>query len=456
MKKKIFVLAYIASPLILGYAVYSSNPDRYQTSWGIFSMGLGVFAYTWFNWQFVISARPKWIEKGIGMDFLYRFHGIMALFAIGTALIHGNMKEQVYGETLMTRFGSIGNAIFIAVTVISLLVMVQSKLHNIQVLNKIRRFLHNTQNRFYEKLKKFHNIALIGQILIVVHVLMTSQVRSSILTFLAYMVVFVIAFGHYVWHKLVKPWLMTYETLKVAKIEAIKIDGSDKIFMWHIAFEKSHENLYYKPGQFAFFRFPTQKGDEEHPFTIASSPYDSYIHISVKNLGDFTQDLSGLRVGDEVLMDGPYGEFTYLNHDEKVHNLLVAGVGITPAMSMIRHENMTNDKRKLQLFWHIRKLDEAVFLDELITFASNNKEFTGYIMVDQLLEEQIENIQIPDNLHIRKSSIEATLSILKSEGHPPSSGYYLCGPGGFMDRLMKELKQGGVNAHQIHMEKFSF
>jgi predicted ferric reductase len=456
MKKRLFIFIYLLTPVLLTLAIYLVNPARYNTLWGLGSMALGTFAYSWIQWQFIISSRPRWLERNIGMDFLYRFHGIMALVSIGLGFIHGQWKEQVFSESFLTSLGSNALIIFAGVSVISLVLMVSSKLHKVKAIRILKSAIYKNKLVNYEILKKFHNITIIGLLLVVAHVLMTSQVRQSFVSFTVYMVPFVISFGHYVYHKMIRSWILTSTPLRVESIDKIQMNsGNQQDYIWHIHMLPKRGKVQYKPGQFAFFRFPYKKGLQEHPFTIASSPSDNRLTVSVKNLGDFTKDLGGLKAGDEIIMDGPYGAFSYLEHpEEKGILFFAAGIGITPAMSMIRHMRAKQELRPITLVWQLRTLEEAVFLEELESFAGESDHFKVQIYLDgaQIDGSLVKQIAVATG-KLNKNIIKGHLELNQDTDH---FGFYLCGPAGFMTMVKDSLDQLGVSKKQVHSESFSF
>lgn len=92
-----------------------------------------------------------------------------------------------------------------------------------------------------------------------------------------------------------------------------------------------------RAGQFVFVRVGTGPLSEPHPFTIASDPRDPVLRLLVKDLGDWSKQLSG-RVdnGDEVLVEGPYGRLRLFPHQPATTVWIAGGVGITPFLSGMR------------------------------------------------------------------------------------------------------------------------
>ncbi|MDI6644677.1 MAG: dihydroorotate dehydrogenase electron transfer subunit [Methanobacteriaceae archaeon] len=112
---------------------------------------------------------------------------------------------------------------------------------------------------------------------------------------------------------------------RVVEIKRI-IEESDSvktfIFNWKIQDEK--------PGQFMmvwnFF--------DEKPMSISLiDPINDEIGISIKKVGEFTESVHSLNVGDEIGLRGPYGN----GFEIKGNNILVigGGIGMAPLMALV-------------------------------------------------------------------------------------------------------------------------
>lgn len=188
----------------------------------------------------------------------------------------------------------------------------------------------------------------------------------------------------------------------------------------------------YKPGQFAFFRFPSLSKSEQHPFTLSSHPDDETLRITVKALGDYTSTIGRLKPGDEAFVDGPFGHFTseYAKAPKQVW--LAGGIGITPFLSLARDLG----ERQVKLFWSVRDADEAAHRPELRSLSGTqpNLEFTlwdssdkGYISLDGLGLDDTADTE-----------------------------FMLCGPPALKSALTQQLMAKGVKSGWIHDEEFAF
>ncbi|KAK3710479.1 hypothetical protein LTR37_010322 [Vermiconidia calcicola] len=134
-----------------------------------------------------------------------------------------------------------------------------------------------------------------------------------------------------------------------------------------IQFRKS--SMRYKAGQWLFLNVPTVSKNQWHPFTITSCPFDPYISVHVRQVGDFTRALaSALGAGPEqaklydeldpmgmyevalqngqempkLRIDGPYGAPAEDVFENEVAVLIGTGIGVTPWAAILKN------------IWHMR------------------------------------------------------------------------------------------------------
>jgi predicted ferric reductase len=131
--------------------------------------------------------------------------------------------------------------------------------------------------------------------------------------------------------------------------------------------------MIFTSGQFAFFSFKSLLvKSESHPFSISSSPNDNNLKITVKNLGDYTGRLFNLKIGDFVMVDGPYGNFSYKKAKKQNQIWIAGGIGITPFYSMAQS---LESGYKVDLYYSVKENLEAVYAKELIELTKKNPSF---------------------------------------------------------------------------------
>ncbi len=124
-----------------------------------------------------------------------------------------------------------------------------------------------------------------------------------------------------------------------------------------------HDGLPFAPGQFARIR-GSHYALDDHPFSLSSSARaPEHPAFTVKALGDFSSALAGLRTGAQVLVDGPHGEAAHAGLGGRL--LVATGIGITPALSVIRTAAADGDRRPLLLLYGNRRWADVTFAEEL-------------------------------------------------------------------------------------------
>lgn len=189
----------------------------------------------------------------------------------------------------------------------------------------------------------------------------------------------------------------------------------------------------HQAGQFAFIKI----GDEEpHPFTIASVDSElRNISFLIKALGDFTVDIHNqVEIGQSIEIEGPYGKFDF---DDKKKQIWIAG-GIGCAAFKAR-------------------------LDELAQSPSQNNVVFYYCTEDpspSLIEEMAEAASKANvEFHVINNQREPFLSIEQiGQKHPDIAqrSIWFCGPLGFKNALLGQLKAIRYNTENFHSELFKF
>ncbi|KAF2100606.1 hypothetical protein NA57DRAFT_37223 [Rhizodiscina lignyota] len=128
-------------------------------------------------------------------------------------------------------------------------------------------------------------------------------------------------------------------------------------------------SMKYKAGQWLFINCPEVSKYQWHPFTITSCPFDPYISIHVRQVGDFTKALAdavgagsaqakfyddfdpmgmyevALQFGEkmpDIRIDGPYGAPAEDVFENEIAVLIGTGIGVTPWASILKN------------IWHLR------------------------------------------------------------------------------------------------------
>ncbi len=205
----------------------------------------------------------------------------------------------------------------------------------------------------------------------------------------------------------------------------------------------------YQPGQYIGIELtiPQQEYREIRQYSLSHTANDETYRISVKRevlgvpgvVSNFLHD--GLRLGDEVSLHAPAGDFFYQERNQPVV-LISAGVGITPMQAMLESLSANTSKNPI---YYLHACDNV----EQHTFKKRTKE------LQQALSLQV-------HTWYKNESISGTnvhhgvmdLTQLKEKLPMHNGDFYLCGPVGFMQFAKQQLVTLGVNDSRIHYEVF--
>ena len=174
-------------------------------------------------------------------------------------------------------------------------------------------------------------------------------------------------------------------------------------------------------------------------YTLTSTDTEKeYYEITVKreSMGLFSRWLfDRCRVGEILRITEPQGAISFSPETSEPAVCFVAGIGITPAIAFAKRLVSTQGKRPLYIDYSVRSA-EIAFSDELVAWSKDYSSISTKIRctdVDgRLTESQLR--QIIDEVR--------------------SADFYICGPSKYEETVTNMLKQSGVDANRIHVEKF--
>jgi len=133
-----------------------------------------------------------------------------------------------------------------------------------------------------------------------------------------------------------------------------------------LALEPTGARLRHNAGQFAVLKVQVPGLREPHVFTIASDPGDPQLRFYIRRLGDWTDRLHEADlVGQDVIVEGPYGEFSPLGKPDQPTVWVAGGVGISPFLSTIDGLRDERGRAPVTLFYAVRSVDDAMAIGAL-------------------------------------------------------------------------------------------
>ncbi|WP_374439667.1 ferredoxin reductase family protein [Pseudomonas panipatensis] len=390
----------------------------------------GVAAFALMSLIMLLAVRPGWLERPLGgLDKMYRAHKWAGILAISLSLAHyllklsGPLLAELFGKPLKgPRAG----------TFLDVFRGSAKELGEWSVWLLGGMLLLTLWQRFpYHVWRYVHKVLALVYLLLAFHSL-------------------VLAPAHY-WTQPVG-WLLALCAAVGSVCALIALSGRIGRRRTYsgvvVALERPGERMLevtcrlqgawrHRAGQFAFLTSDRLEG--QHPFSISSADQgNGEVRFSIKALGDYTQRLQdGLRVGDPVTVEGPYGCFDFRRGGER-QVWIAGGIGITPFLAWL--ESLRGNPRDcpdVALHYCVRKPSDAIYAGRLrelcdglpsIELKVHYSEEDGYLGADDLG-------LAPD-----------------ANGRWPS--LWFCGPQGLADLLRRDLGRLGMPLRDFHQEAF--
>lgn len=163
--------------------------------------------------------------------------------------------------------------------------------------------------------------------------------------------------------------------------------------------------------------------------------------------GDFTSSLDKVKEGDQVTIEGPYGDF----YPEEVREssepmvLLSGGIGVTPNLSLLREEIAKDSDRRIIFIWGIGYEEELMFYDELEELAEKYPNFSHHIVFS---EEEVDGFAhgYVDSDFIEEEGLEE---------YYDTATWHVCGPPPMLQASKDLFAENDVPEEQTHIEEFA-
>jgi predicted ferric reductase len=193
-----------------------------------------------------------------------------------------------------------------------------------------------------------------------------------------------------------------------------------------------------EPGQFFLWRFLTPGGWwKTHPFSLSAAPTKNSVRITVKDLGDGTNELQHVRRGTRAFVEGPYGAFTDARRTRRRVLLVAGGIGITPLRALLDAFDATVD---VVLLYRVARPDDVVFVDELRRFSTAPNVTIHVIPGTAIGDDQTDILSVP--------------ALRRGVPDIATRECFVCGPPALIAAMHRRLRKLGVPRAHIHYERF--
>ena len=206
-----------------------------------------------------------------------------------------------------------------------------------------------------------------------------------------------------------------------------------------------------KAGQFIQFMVPEYELTDEpvyRAYSMASVPSDTkHIELEIRLVPNgicTTYVHKHLKEGDEVIVNGPYGEF-FLRDTERDIICIAGGSGMAPLKSILLDMAEQGSKRKARYFFGARSARDLFLLEEMKELESRMHNFK---FIPALSEPQ------PEDKWTGETGL-ITDVVRRMAENASEAEAYLCGSPGMIDACVKVLKELGMPEERIYYDKFS-
>lgn len=200
------------------------------------------------------------------------------------------------------------------------------------------------------------------------------------------------------------------------------------------------KEIEFLPGQYVAIEIDPKT---RRQYSIASS-------ANLKNQFDLVVDtrpggvgskyLLSLRPGDEIKFIGQIGNFVLPQRLSKNLVFVATGTGISPLRSMIQYLVESNSPRDIYVYWGLRSINEAYYMDLFDEYykLGKLKEFVAYYSRDETNRGYVTKFldKIPLPFDIKKSQ------------------FFLCGNGQMIKDAEAKLLKLGCKKENVFYEKF--
>jgi Na+-transporting NADH:ubiquinone oxidoreductase subunit F len=122
----------------------------------------------------------------------------------------------------------------------------------------------------------------------------------------------------------------------------------------------------YQPGQYMIFSVPGRPHAVRRSYSISTPPSDvRHFEVCVRAVagGYGSNYVHRLRPGDEIPVEGPFGDFVLDEHSGRDIIMIATGTGIAPIKSMMMHLLEQRSRRRLRLFFGLRHESDLFYTD---------------------------------------------------------------------------------------------
>jgi predicted ferric reductase len=407
-------------PLVLTYHFQAADPWRLK-----FYILLGLIAYAWWLLSIVLSVRPPWLDRLVGLPAIYGLHGMIGVLALVLAYIH---SENGYAPVRWARYlGDWG--FYGAVTTLCFAVFFLSGwlADRSMLVLRIKRFLEIV---FRHQLSVWiHRLNLVIVVMIWLHAHLLERVNQYFVFMTLFDLYTVAALTLYAWKKWIAP-----DNYLAGTVQSNDARGETTRRI-SIALDQEEANV--QPGDFFFLSFEGSSAvsREWHPFSVTDDNR-KVLTFTIRQHGNFTRRLGNVKNGTRVRLEGPFGRFDTIVRNQEAEAPLVLlgmGAGVSPLLSLTAAHHT---ERRIHLLWSVRRKDDIYYRDQLDEYrAASGGRLQVSTRIGRFKKEHLAKV-LPEE--VLKTGV-----------------FFIVGPNNAVLSSQRLLRRMGVAARRIHHERLT-
>jgi predicted ferric reductase len=318
-----------------------------------YGLWIGAASTLLMAWSFVLALRPRFLEPFFGgLDQMYRVHRWAGSFAVVAMFLHTQAEPEI-------KNGIRGASRSIANDAEGLAGIAEIMLYVLVGISLVRWFP-------YRYWRWTHKLLGVPFVFASWHFYTAEKTYENASAWGWWFLGFMIAgSGAYVLRVIGRDMLRPGVRYRVSNISR---QGSTT----ELRLAAVNKPIRHRVGQFAVVKLRIPGLREPHVFTIASSPEEPELRFFIRDLGDWTAKIQDAALTNaEVIIEGPYGRFQPLPHDDRETVWVAGGVGITPFLSATA--SLSIRQQPPTLIYCVRTRDDATALDALEKAARDGR-----------------------------------------------------------------------------------
>ena len=201
----------------------------------------------------------------------------------------------------------------------------------------------------------------------------------------------------------------------------------------------------FRPGQFFMIEIMRKEKIPKRSYSVSSSPTrQGMLELTIKEMpnGFISKLLCDAKVGEEFMLDGPWGHFIF--DEDKMHEvvMLSAGSGIAPFRAMCEYIIDKKLSTKVTLAYSNRTREDIICRKDLEAFAA---KIPNMKLILALTREQC------DGFYCGRIDAKMVKQVISENKNP---FYFICGPPEMVSGTEQLLLSCGVSKEKIKTEKY--